>query len=741
MSFRVMIDAMKRTEHTFCRICESLCGLEVDIEGDRVLAIRPDQDHVATDGFSCVKGLKQHEMYTSPDRLKYPLKKVGGKHVRISWEQAIREIGQKVKGITADFGKNAIGMYVGTAAGFGVLHPVFAQGFMEGIGSDSMFSSATQDCSNKFSTARHMYGFPFTQPFPDILNTNCLIIVGANPVISKWSFLQVPNPSKHIREIKKRGGRVIVVDPRRTETAKIAGEHVFIEPGTDLFFYLSFLHELNQQGGIRTDRVSEHMSGREEILELCSAWPAEKTAGVTGIEASVLKELVEAYLKADGAALYSSTGVNMGGQGAMSFWMQEVINAVSGNLDRRGGTLVGRGIMDFIRFGVKKGLLIKDRKSRIGGFNMVNDAFPGGIMADEILTPGEGQIRAMFVTGGNPLITMADSKKLKKAFEKLDLLVCLDIFPNETCSVADYVLPCTDPLQRPDLPFIFPLMLGLQTKPYLQATKAMVPPEGEQRDEGSIYIELAKSSGLPLWGSKVAQKFFETLMKFNRLDNGQSSIPQESMLSALLLLCGQQRFKKLLRSRHGYLREGHKENDFLGKRVYTKDKKVDLAPRALMQAAENLPELFDRELQPDRPFKMITKRAVQTHNSWTHNTERMLQGSDGTNYLYMNPQDAQKLKLNPGDLADVSTIHARIRIPVKFLPELKTGTVAIPHGWGHQDSGLSIAGKTRGVNVNLLAGSGTGQIDPLSGMSKLTALQVSISPSEGEQAMSWSGIA
>ena len=737
---------MGRTEHTFCRICESLCGLEVDIEQGRVTGIRPDEKHVATGGFSCVKGLKQHEIYASPDRLMHPLKKVDGRHVRISWEQAIREIGSKVRSLTDEHGKDSIGMYVGTAAGFGVLHPVFAQGFMDGIGSNSMFSSATQDCSNKFATARHMYGFPFTQPFPDLLNTNCLIIVGANPVISKWSFLQVPNPSKHIREIKKRGGRVIVVDPRRTETAKIAEEHVFIEPGTDLFFYLSFLNEVIRRNGIREDRMKDHMKGFSEVARLCEDWPAERTSSLTGIDPKVLKSLARAYLEADGAALYSSTGVNMGGQGAMAFWIQEVINAVSGNLDSKGGTLVGRGIMDFIRFGVKKGLLIKDEKSRIGGFGMVNDAFPGGILADEILTPGKGQIRGMFITGGNPLITMAGSEKLKGAFEQLDLLVCLDIFPNETCSVADYVLPCTDPFQRPDLPFIFPLMLGMQTRPYLQATRALVPPQGEQRDEASIYIELARSSGFPLWGSGIAQGFFELLLKFNRLENGQASVPQASMLSALLRLCRQPGFKTLLKSSHGKLREGHRENDFLGKRVYTEDNRVDLAPGPLVEAAGQLDEIFERELGRDardkegRRFKMITKRAVQTHNSWTHNTERMLKGSDGTNYLYLNPEDAQELGLGPGDLADVASSSARVRIPVKLLPDLKQGTVAIPHGWGHQHSGLKIAGKTQGVNVNLLAGSGPDQIDPLSGMSRLTALNVSITPARGKQAMTWSGI-
>ena len=284
-------------------------------------------------------------------------------------------------------------------------------------------------------------------------------------------------------------------------------------------------------------------------------------------------------------------------------------------------------------------------------------------------------------------------------------------------------------------------VIAQETRPYLQATEAMVPPKGEQRDEASIYISLAKSSGFPLWGSSVAQKFFETLMRFNRLDNGQPTVPQRSMLSALLRLCGQQGFKKLLKNQHGWLREGHRENDFLGKRVYTPDKKVDLAPGALVSEVSRLQDLFGKELNRGNDFKMITRRAVQTHNSWTHNTDRMLKGSEGTNFLYMNPVDAGALGLKKGDLADVSTSFATVRIPVKHLPELKPGTVAIPHGWGHQGAkGLGIASKTKGVNVNLLAGSGPDQIDPLSGMSKLTALDVSIKAATGEQAPTWSGI-
>jgi hypothetical protein len=411
------------THHTFCRICESLCGLEVDVEGGRIVEIRPDREHVATGGFACVKGLKQHELFQSPDRLEFPLKRVGETFHRVSWEQALEEIGATVKRLRGECGADSIAMYVGTAAGFSLLHPIFAQGFMTGIGSRSMYasatqdcSSATQDCSNKFAVARELYGFPFTQPFPDLDHTSCLIIVGANPVVSKWSFLQVPNPVKRLREITGRGGKLYVVDPRRTETAKAAGAHVFIRPGTDVFFYLAFLHELIGQGGVDRPRVDAHMKGFAEIEALVRPWTPERAETVTRIPAATLRQMVRDYREADGAALYSSTGVNMGGNGALAFWIQEVINAVSGNLDRRGGTLVGQGILDFGKLGRRSGFGLSTQTSRIGGFTAVNDAFPGGVLADEILTPGERQVRALFCTGGNPLLSMANGAKLREAF-------------------------------------------------------------------------------------------------------------------------------------------------------------------------------------------------------------------------------------------------------------------------------------------------------------------------------------
>jgi formate dehydrogenase len=740
---------MVETHHTFCRICESLCGLEVTVEDGAITKIRPDDDHVATGGFACIKGIKQHQLYASPDRLRHPERRVGERWERVSWDEAERGIGAKVRQLVADHGPDSVAMYVGTAAGFSVLHPVFAQGFMDGLGSTSMYASATQDCANKFAAAREIYGFPFTQPFPDVDRTECLIIVGANPVVSKWSFLQVADPTKRLKEIAARGGRVIVVDPRRTETARAATDHVFIRPDTDVFFYLAFLHELVASGGIDRALVGAHTTGFDEIERLVAPWTPERTAEVTKVPAAVLRDLVAAFVAADGAALYSSTGVNMGSNGVLGFWLQEVINAVSGNLDRRGGTLVGQGVMDFARFGVKTGTLMADDRSRIGGFRKVNDAYPGGVLADEILTPGRRQVRALFVTGGNPLITMADAGRLKEAFEHLELLVTVDIYKNETGSLAHYVLPATDPFQRADLPFIFPLMLGLQSRPYLQATRPVIAPEGDQRDEASIYLGLARACGVGLFGSRVVQRVLEaaaarhTRRLRRTRPHAPLTVPAEGLLDLLLRATRQPGFTELARHRHGLRRGEHRAGTFLGQRVVTDDGKVHLAPARLVERASTLEvEEARAHARRDR-ILLITKRHTKTHNSWTHNHVDMVKGDGGdTNHLYVHPDDAARLGLDAGALADVSTEVATVRVPVKLLEDLMPGTVALPHGWGHQHaSGLSVASRTRGVNVNLLAAAGPDHVDPASGMSHLTGLPVEVAPARGPlDPRDWSGV-
>lgn len=743
--------ARTETKTTFCRICEASCGLITTVEDGRVTHIAPNKDHIGTLGFSCMKGLHQHKMYDSPDRLTHPLKRVGEEFVPISWEQALSEIGQKVKSLRA-VSEQSISMYVGTAAGFSLLHPIFAEGFMQGIGSHNVFSSSTQDCANRFATANEMYGFPFFQPFPDLSNINHLMIIGTNPVVSKWTFLQVAHPIKRMKEIKKRGGKIIVIDPRYNETAKVAGNHQFIQPNSDVFFFLSFLHELFAQDWIAWDRVKPFMSGIEDIKDLVSNWSPETTAALTDIPAETMRAMVKNFWEADGAAIVTGTGLGMGKNGTLAQWMAEVINAITGNLDRKGGMLVGRGIFDFAGFAKKNGMFNREKRSRIGNFRELNGGFPGGILADEILTPGKDQVKALFVTGGNPLMTMANAERLKEAFKSLDLMVVTDIYQNETASLAHYILPATSPLQRPDLPFVFPLFLGMQSIPYLAATDKIVDPNAQQRDEASIYFDLAEACGINLFNEKGLQFALRWMNRINRTVHRLRRVsylpglPQQFILDLVLRLSKSGRFTKLTNKANGEPCQGAQADDFLGSRPLWDDQIVRLAPQVLIDEAQALSEIFDHEMasKSQNKLRLISKRVHSTHNSWTQNIAELTNSKQlQTNYLYMHPEDAAARQLNNGNAVDVSTDSGTLRLPVKLINELKPGTVAMQHGWGHQQArGLSVASKLGGVNVNILASDGPDAIEAVSGMAHLTGIPVTVTAAEGKiDAGSWSGIA
>jgi formate dehydrogenase len=341
------------------------------------------------------------------------------------------------------------------------------------------------------------------------------------------------------------------------------------------------------------------------------------------------------------------------------------------------------------------------------------------------------------------MLTMANGGRLHDAFGKLELLVTLDIFRTETGELAHYNLPCTSPLQRPDLPFIFPLMLGLQSKPYLQATDRVALPEGEQRDEATIYVDLARASGVSLFGSKPLQATLELSKKIGSLRHSgeQPAIAQKAVLSMILRGTRQGGFNKLMREPHGRIRPDHQAETFLGKRVITDDARVDLAPRVLVEQAAKLEADFESERANTGRLKLITRRAVTTHNSWTHNLGEFVEADRVTNYLYMHPDDARAAGLVDGALADVTTDTATVRVPIKLLPELMPGTVALPHGWGHQAAkGLSVASQTRGVNVNLLSPDGPDRIEKVSGMAHLTGFLVEVKAAAGELAHDWSGI-
>jgi len=724
-----------RTTRTFCRICEAGCGLTVTTEGEQVVRIDPDKDHVSSRGFACVKGIRFGELHHSPDRLDRPMKRVGDEWHEITWDRALREIGDKVKAIRARHGNDAVAGYLGNPSAFAALHPLAFQAFMMGLGTANVYTSGSQDLTNKYLVALRMYGSALLQPIPDIDRAEMLVLVGTNPAISQMSVVQAPHAMSRLKAVVERGGRVVHVNPRRTETARAVGEQVFIRPGTDVFFLASFLHELlatdsTTHPTVDHDLVAGHTVGFGALAAAVAPWPAERTAEVTGIDAEVLRELVAAYCAADGAALYASTGLNMGPHGTLAYWLLNVINAVSGNLDRPGGAVVRTPALDFPRMLQRTGMGTGAARSRIGGFESILDTFPTSILPDEILTPGKGQVRALFVSAGNPALSAPNGPRMEEALGELELLVCVDVFRNETGNHAHYLLPAQSWLERPDIPFVH-AFAGLQLDPWMQFTPAVVPPAAERKEESWIYRHLSDACGVPMMGSRAQGMPFKLAGIAGRLPlvGGRLQLTDEHLINVILRTARLSR-KRLADSPHG-LRTGAAVpgGEFLGKRVMTPSGKVELAPVDFLAHARALEADFTREVAERGSLRLITRRERHSHNSWTHNAEAFTGGSRTTNHVFVHPDDAAAVGLVDGAMAVVRSATGKVTLPVVIDDDLMPGVVAVPHGWGHERAdGLTHAQRSPGVNANILSPDGPEACEPLSGMARLTAIAVEVEP-------------
>jgi len=719
---------MSETKYTFCRICEAGCGLIAEVESNKIISIKPNKNHVTSKGFACKKGLNFHELVHSSDRLKGPMKKIDGSWQEIPWNDAFAEIGSQIKDIQTKHGKDSVALYAGNGAGFGLLHPIMAQGFMDAIGSKNVYSSATQDCSNKFAVAQHMYGTPLLQTIPDIDKSQCLIIIGANPAASKFSFGSAPYILDRLKAIEERGGSVYHINPRKTETAKVVGKQIFIRPNTDLFLLLAFASELIKRNGIDKDKISQYMKNFEIFENLVKDYTPEMAQELTQVKADDIREMVEAYIKADGAALYCSTGINHSAHPTLSFWLIETINAISGNLDKEGGSIVGKGIVDFPKLLKKSGSMMRPHRSRIGNFPSVMDGYPGSLIPHEILTPGKGQIKALIVAAGNPLLTLPNGRFVEKAFKELELIVCIDFFRNETADMGHYVLPGITFMEHSDINFIFQSMMGVMHEPFLNYTDKIIEPLGNAREEMWIYTELAKASGGKFFGSAFLQFILNIEKVFRKIPllGRKLRITSEGIFSLILRLSRVSTIKKLRKEPNGILLEKHHYGSFLGKRILTSDGLIDLAPQVITDLMNNLEKSRLKIIEQRDSILLLNKRESLTHNTYIHNAPTLMK-ERATNYIYMNEDDAQKRKIKQGDMVQVTSLWGSLEIPADVSGCVMSGTAAIPNGWGHKKAGgLKVAQKNAGVNANELTPSGVEFIDKVSGMAQLSGIPIEI---------------
>jgi len=721
--------AMSETKYTFCHICEATCGLEVTVEGNRVVKLQPDREHVVSRGFACIKGTRFRAVQESPDRILRPMKRQGEVWREISWDQAIGEIGAKVRELVARHGKQTVAHMMGSPAGVSVVNPIFRKGFYDGIGSKQMYGVGSIDCNNKFRVNEELYGSAFRLTFPDVDHTQFLMVLGANPAVSGTSLVHVPRAVERFREILKRGGRVVCVNPRRTETAeRVGAEQAFIRPDTDVFFLAAFCRELIARGGVDRERVEAYMTGFEALELAVSPWTPERAEKVSGIPAEKLREWVDAHIAANGAALYMSTGINQGTHGSLCYWLLEAINAISGNLDRRGGNLMGRGIFDWPAEAKKTHQFEMWRRS--DGFPAIVDTYPTGLLPDEILKPSEDRVTALFVEASNPVLNCANPNgKIEEAFRKLELIVSIDLFRNETGNYAHYILPAPTFLERAGIPYAIQSFAGSTPTRYIHyVDPALDPPEGV-REEWWIFTRLAKASGVKLFDSYWADLFFQLNASLFESKWGRKiCLTPARLMSMMLRRAGVGSRRTLLREYpHGRLLEPNQPGTFLGTDlVLTEDRKVHLAPVEFIESMGQLEAQFQCELKERDGLKLISKRELGSLNSWLRNFDGYVK--DKTNYLYLHPEDATRIGVKENDLVEVASAHGKVRVPVRVSDEMMPRTVALPHGWGHAKSdGLPLAQQHAGVNSNLLAGDGPDNVERLSGMSHLSGIPVTVS--------------
>lgn len=720
---------MSASEHvTYCRICEPLCGLVATVTDGKVTKLRPDREHPLSRGFACPKGIAMTEVQNDPDRVLHPLKRQSdGSFERVSWEAALEEIGERLGEVKETHGGAAVGWYMGNPGAFSYSHPLWVKGFLDGLGSQHYYTASSQDVSNRFAASSLLYGSPFLLPIPDLARTELLLVVGANPLVSHGSVMSAPRIRDQLHEITGRGGRVVVVDPRRSETAR-EFEHLPLRPDSDAWLLLSLLQVAFSEDLHDAGALALSADGGERLRELAEPFTPEQTAAETGVSPDRVRELARDLCAAEGAAIYGRTGSCLGRHGTLVAFLLDALALATGNLDRAGGAMFGEAAIPFDRLAEMIGAAgYGQRRSRVGDFPEVLGAMPASLMAKEITTPGEGRLRALFVSAGNPVLSVPNGEELAAAIEQLDLCVAVDIYMSETAKRADYVLPATTFLEREDLPLPF---LSLFTKPFINMTEAVVEPAGEARQEWEIVEEIASRVGVvpsSVLAMRILGRVGIKLSPRRLIDLLLRAGPEGDRFG---LRRGGLSLRRLAESPHGVVLAEQLQPGVLARKIRHRGGRIELCPEEIVaEIAALAGGNGTAAAAAEYPLRMIGLRELRSHNSWMHNSPKLMAG-DRAHRARVHPDDAAAAGLTEGDRVRISSAHGTIETELAIVEELIAGTIAVPHGWGH-DGGWQTANAAGGANTNLLASSEPADLERLAGMAHLNGIPVRIEPAPG----------
>ncbi|MGV0604947.1 molybdopterin-containing oxidoreductase family protein [Mycolicibacterium sp. XJ1904] len=717
---------------TFCRICEPLCGMIATVEDGRLVGLRPDKEHPLSAGFACQKGIAFTEVVNDPDRVTRPLRRGSSGFEEVTWDEAMADIADGLSGILRRHGSGAVGWYMGNPGAFSYAHTFAALLFMKGLGRHGhYFTASSQDTNSRLIASQLLYGVPTSVPIPDLTRTDLLVMMGANPVVSHGSFLTAPRIKDRMHDIVKRGGRVVIVDPRRSETA-VAFEWLGIAPDTDSLLLLSLLQVMFADDLVDVAAVKPKADGVDWLRELCRPFAPESRSARTGIDPDSVRALARDLVSTPRAAVYGRLGTCVGSHGTLTTYLIDAVNIVAGNLDVPGGSVfssmhtVGQKWQN-VAMGAVMRRSYRRKRSRISGIPSAIGSEPAALMAKEITTPGDRRIRAMFVSAGNPVLSVPNGEELENAFGELELSVALDFYVTETSAQCDYILPVTTMYERDDFPYTFQ---GFQATPFRQATEAVLAPVGEARGEWDIVEELARR----LARRVPAFAVFSGVRNILRLSGSEAS--PRAMIDALVRMSeggdgfGLRRGGLTLRRLteqypHGVVVAPHIRTGVLREAVGYLSRRVRLTHQGIAAEVDKL----SRRAMPDGyPLRMIGLREPRSENSWMHNSPLLMRG-DRRQHALMHVDDAAEQSIVDGDEVRIASPYGAITVPVLTTKDLVPGVVAVPHGWGHKGTGSwRLANRAGGANVNQLTSSDPADVEALSGMAWLTGVPIRVSP-------------
>ncbi len=722
---------MPEVKFRTCNLCEAMCGLAITIDQGKITDIRGDAEDPFSRGHICPKGPALAEIYADPDRLRRPLRRTSGGWQEVSWEAALDEAGDRLGEIRAQHGRDSVGVYLGNPTVHNHGASMMSYGFLKALGSRNRFDANSQDANPKLFACLQMYGDLFAITLPDVDRTDHLLILGANPAASNGSLMTLGDVKGRLQDVRKRGGKVVLIDPRRTETAAWCDEHHFIRPGGDAPLLLALLHVLFADGLVNEVAVSSLARGVDQLRQIVAPFTPERVAGAVGIAGENIRRMAREFGAAKAAVAYGRVGTCQNELGSAASWLVEALNVVTGNFDRAGGAMFASPAVDLASLGRRMvGPGYARWKSRVRGLPEFGGQLPAAVMAEEMETPGDGQIRGFVNLAGNPVLSTANGGRLDRALAKLDFMVAIDYYLNETARHAHLILPPLHALERSHYDVVFNTLAVRNTAKY---SPALMQPDPGGREDWWILYEL----GMRLGGLRFGMGPIDKLAKLG-WRAGLRVTPDRIIDLALRSGKYGDKFnpfgkglslKKLARSPHG-IDLGPLEPD-RAERLRTPDGKVDLAP-PLMVA--ELPRV-EKWLAEVPSLVLIGRRHVRSNNSWMHNCRSLVKGPDRS-ALLMHPSDAEERGLATGQSVRVTSRVGSVTVRLERSDTVMPGVVSMPHGFGHGGvkETMKIAGATPGPNVNLLTDEM--RLDPLTGTAALNGVPVTVDALKEDQASS-----